>query len=127
MNIAESIVQGYMFHEMDNEQPTLSGGYPLNKLVNNMEFISQSGGKATRETPLLKKLEHLAIPIGLVYQPHVKSLKLEYKDNSLDNDGVISPQMFDKLVDMVSHHTLSNKTHKQHQPQPKKKITIKHK
>ena len=120
MNILEHIVQGYMFQETEDivgnpSSTKMKGGYPLSKLVDNIDFITQSGGKATTASPSLKQLENLAIPTGLVYMPHRSDTKLEYGEGSLLDDGVVPNDLYDKLVGLVSHSSSShsgNKTKK---------------
>lgn len=116
MNILPSIAEGYMFNEMANvldDTKQMTGGLPISKLVGEMEFISHSGGAASRETPTLARLENLAVPIGLVYKPHYSHHTLKYEEGSLLSDGIIDDVLYDKLVDMVSVNK-SNKTRKHH-------------
>ena len=120
MNLLEPIVQGYMFNEitnmMDEKEKVMSGGLPITKMVNSMEFISQTGGGAIRETPLLKHLGNFSVPIGLVYMspPNHSHLKYKSEDKEYSNN-VIPDHMYDKLVDLVSHHSVSSgRTRKHH-------------
>jgi Fe-S oxidoreductase len=120
MNILEPIVQGYMFKEMMDvaETPQMGGGLPLTKLVADLEFVGQKGGEAKRETPLLKRLEHLAVPFGLVYVPyHDPEHQLRYKERVMEPDGIVDNILYDKLVDMVSHRPSGQKTRKNHSKQ----------
>lgn len=129
MNLLEPIVQGYMFNEITNEmnekEKVMSGGLPLTKIVNSMEFISQTGGGAIRETPVLKHLEKFSVPIGLVYMspPNHSHLKYKMEDKEYTND-VIPDHMYDKLVDLVSHHPISRgHTRKHHSKVASKRKT----
>ena len=120
MNILEPIVQGYMFQTSEDivgnpSSTKMKGGYPLSKLVDNIDFITQTGGKATTASPSLKQLENMVIPTGLVYVPHQSDTKLEYGEGSLLDDGVVPNDLYDKLMGLVSHPSSShsgNKTKK---------------
>jgi hypothetical protein len=116
MNIIEPIVLGYTFNEitdiMDDKKKVMSGGLPITHLVKSMEFISQTGGGAVRETPVLTQLEKFSIPIGLVYVPSLSS-NLKYENQNQERvNGVIPDDIYDKLVDLVSYHRASNGTRK---------------
>jgi hypothetical protein len=116
MNLIEPIVQGYMFNEVTNimneKEKVMSGGLPITHLVKSMEFITQTGGGAVRETPLLKQLENFSIPIGLVYVPP-QSSHLKYEDNDQERvNDVIPDHIYDKLIDLVSYHPVSKGTRK---------------
>ncbi len=129
MNLIEPIVQGYMFNEITNimneKEKVMSGGLPLTNLVKSMEFISQTGGGAVRETPLLSQLDNLSIPIGLVYvPPQCPHLKYEDDDHECNNN-VIPDDIYDKLVDLVSYHPVSNHTRKNHTNSSSKRKTTK--
>ena len=128
MNLLEPIVQGYMFNEitniMDEKEKVMSGGLPLSKMVSSMEFISQTGGGAVRETPSLKHLEKFGVPVGLVYMTPSSHSHLKYKmeDKEYSND-IIPDHIYDKLVDLVSHHPISNRTRKHHSKVSSKRKT----
>lgn len=128
MNIIEPIVQGYMFNEIINHTediPPKKGGYPINKLIQTMEFVSQKGGTAVRETPISQQLENYGIPPGLVYQGGVKDNTIQFAGEFNELEArVISDNMYDKLVDLVSAGSFKTKTRKTNQTGGKRK-TIK--
>jgi hypothetical protein len=106
MNIIEPVVQGYMFNEIINHTediPPKKGGLPVNKLIQSMEFITQKGGGAVRETPQIKQFDNYGIPVGLVFQGGMKdpTIQVAGEFNEL-NARVLPDEMFDSLVDLVS-------------------------
>jgi hypothetical protein len=116
MNLIEPIVQGYMFNEIMNhteDTPIKKGGLPINKLIQTMQFISQKGGGAVRETPHFDKLNNHGIPPGLVCQYSKKdpTIQVAGEFNELDA-RVIPDNMFDSLVDLVTPGSKNQKTRK---------------
>jgi hypothetical protein len=106
MNIIEPIVQGYMFNEIINhteDTPPKKGGLPVNHIIDSMQFITQKGGGAVRETLHFDQLESYGIPIGLVHTAGAKDTSIQFAGEFNEiNAHVISDTMFDNLVGLVT-------------------------
>lgn len=104
--IANAIVQSYVFNETDDpltETKKITGGMPIQKLVENMQFNVQRGGQSVKENFQLPNLDNYGVPIGLVYQssPAYENIKWGGERPTSDTVNVISSTMYDKLVNEI--------------------------
>jgi len=108
LNVADALVQAYAYNEMvdgDNNK-YISGGYPIQKMVNENKYIVQRGGTAiTQDGYKLNGMENYAIPIGLVSPQPSQNTSIEYVGGRVQldaDDGVIPTELYNKLMDAVS-------------------------
>jgi hypothetical protein len=93
MEIADSIVNSYIFHTTSDGM--MKGGYKIQdeKMI--------GGGIEGTSGVGLSRFENLVVPIGLVHTPN-KTLISAIKPKESEQD-VISDEMFDKLFSSVLH------------------------
>ena len=108
MNVIDPIINGYVYTEM-NGGSVQTGGLPISHILH---ANTQHNG----ETFVMDK-RHLSysVPSGLVVIENNRSNKISYKyPENPSTCEVISNDLFDKLIDMVSKNNKhSRKTHKQ--------------
>lgn len=107
LNLADAMVQHYAYNVMvgDDNNATMSGGYPIQRLVDNHVYVVQSGGSASKQNGYPLHLENKAVPIGLVYQKQDSNNSFEYVGGYVQSNvdaPVISNDLYNKLVSAVS-------------------------
>ena len=107
LNLVNALVEGYAYNEMvdDGNNTTMSGGYPIQRLVDNHVYVVQSGGSASKQNGYPLHLENKAVPIGLVYQEADSNNSFEYVGGYVQSNvdaPVISNDLYNKLVSAVS-------------------------
>ncbi len=90
------------------------GAYPITNFFPNMNG-GQEGGSLLQEG--MKRLEHLAIPAGLVINSNYNDAPIKYKTNQ--NIDIVDENLFNTLFDNISH----KKRHSQHGRKEKYKVT----
>ena len=110
MNVIEPIIQGYIYNTTNGETTHKIGGLPISRILD--EYTAHTG-----ETFILDKRNvAYSVPSGLVVIEHTRGNQVSYKypQEPSQQHEVISNDLFDKLIDMVSNNKRhSRKTHKQ--------------
>jgi hypothetical protein len=109
MNVIEPIIQGYVYNTTNGETTHQIGGLPISRILD-------ANTAHTGETFVLDQRNvAFSVPSGLVVIEHTRGNQVSYKyPQQPSHSEVISADLFDKLIDMVSSKNRhSRKTHKQ--------------